>query len=805
MAKRRRCRYQFSTVRPSGEDAANRAWTLELLAESEPGRRNRRSIDGVLVAAAAAIVGLTAVIARSASAEDDAVGQALVTVFGWAEAVWRVALVAALVLAVGVVGDVVFRRRRDLARDLAIALLLLAGVASVLGRVVDADWLPIEVDPFASWGFPELRLAVAVAVLTIAGPELVQPVRKLVILLVPLAALGTVALGASSPSDALGGLALGLGAGALVRLTFGSAAGVPPVERVRAALEALGVDATDLRIAVRQRVGTAEYFARDADGNDLKVRVLGRDAQDTQRLARRWRLLAYRDPPRSAPIGRLEQVEHEALATLMAAQAGARVPEVMTAGLGPDGDALLVTRQPDAAPLEETAADRVGDETLADLWRQAALLHHAGISHGRFNASNVIAGEEGPMLVDLSAATLGAPRSALDIDTAELLVACTVLVGPERTLGKAVEAGWGDALAQVLPYLQPAALTPHLRELAREHEVALKKLRADVAEATGTEQPETAPLRRIRPRDVAMTLALIFSAYLLISKLAEIGFGTIADELRGATVAWVVVALLLVQFTFIPSGISVRGGVVTPLPLLPCVVLQAAIKFINLTVPSSAGRIGLNLRVLQRMGAPREEAIVGGAVDDASNKLVKASLLLLTLPLVRGNVDTAKFTVGGPDRRLLLAIGVGLAVGAVILLAAPTVRARVTGGARRALSALWSVMRTRRKRVEVFGGALVGELLTALALGANSLAYGEVLHMWQLVFVVTSASLISSAIPVPGGIGAAEAALSTGLIAMGIASSTAFAIALTQRLCTFYLPPIWGYLSLRWLTRQGYV
>ena len=127
MAKRRCGEYQFSTVRPSGEDAANRAWTLQLLAESEPGRRNRRSIDGVLVAAAAAIVGLTAVIARSASAEDDAVGQALVTVFGWAEAVWRVTLVAALVLAVGVVGDAVFRRRRDLARDLAIALLLLAG------------------------------------------------------------------------------------------------------------------------------------------------------------------------------------------------------------------------------------------------------------------------------------------------------------------------------------------------------------------------------------------------------------------------------------------------------------------------------------------------------------------------------------------------------------------------------------------------------------------------------------------------------------------------------------------------------
>ena len=78
------------------------------------------------------------------------------------------------------------------------------------------------------------------------------------------------------------------------------------------------------------------------------------------------------------------------------------------------------------------------------------------------------------MLVDLSAATLGAPQSALDMDLAELLVSCCVLVGPERALRQAVDAGWSDAIARVLPYLQRAALTPHLRDLARTHEVDLK-------------------------------------------------------------------------------------------------------------------------------------------------------------------------------------------------------------------------------------------------------------------------------------------------------------------------------------------
>ena len=85
------------------------------------------------------------------------------------------------------------------------------------------------------------------------------------------------------------------------------------------------------------------------------------------------------------------------------------------------------------------------------------------------------------------------------------------------------------------------------------------------------------------------------------------------------------------------------------------------------------------------------------------------------------------------------------------------------------------------------------------------MAYGVHLNVAQLIFINTSASVLSSIVPVPGGIGAAEAALSAGLIAMGVDESTAFAVALTQRLCTFYLPPIWGYFSLNWLGRKGYV
>ncbi len=785
--------------------AANRSWNVGLLTKTEPGRRNRRTVDSVVLLLAALVLGLSAVIAASAPEHDEDVAHALTTVLGWASGLWQATFVALLVLAFAVVLDVLYRRRWDLARDVLVACLSTAGAAAVLGGVVESDWLPIEAHVLARWSYPELRLALATTALVVVGPELVRSVRVLATWLVPLAALGMTGFGGALPSSVVGALALGIGMGALVRLIFGTAAGVPPTADIERALASLGVDVDDLQPSPRQHMGAAEYLGHHSQGRPLRVRVLGKDAQDTQRLARRWRSLAYRDPPRSVVIGRLEQVEHEALATLLAARAGVRVPKVVTAALGPDGDALLATEQPDLEPLETSPPEDVSDETLASLWDEVARLHTAGISHGRLNAGNVLVLPEGPMLIDLSAATLGAPASALDIDVAEMLVACTVLVGPERALDQAVKAGWGDAVGRALPYLQRAALTPHLRDLARSHEVGLKDLRTAAAAATGQDAPEIAPLRRVRSQDLLLTAALIFAAYLLITQLAQIGFGTIVDEVSKADPVWIVVALVLAQSTFIGSGVSVRGAVMTPLALLPCVVLQSAIKFVNLTVPSSAGRIGVNIRFLQRMGAPLPQAVAAGAVDDASETIVQVALFLLVIPFVDIQADSSQLHGAGPDGRLIAALAAALVLSVIVVLAVPKLHAKVVPPVRAALSGLWSVARDRHKRLELFGGNVGSELLYALALGATCLAYGVHLNLAELVFINTAASVLSSVIPVPGGIGAAEASLSAGLIAVGVDESTAFAIAITQRLCTFYLPPIWGYLSLKWLSRKGFL
>jgi hypothetical protein len=57
----------------------------------------------------------------------------------------------------------------------------------------------------------------------------------------------------------------------------------------------------------------------------------------------------------------------------------------------------------------------------------------------------------------------------------------------------------------------------------------------------------------------------------------------------------------------------------------------------------------------------------------------------------------------------------------------------------------------------------------------------------------------------PGLLGGSEAALTAGLVALGVPNAAAMSTAIAYRLVTFYLPPIWGSLATRWLKQHQYL
>jgi len=96
-------------------------------------------------------------------------------------------------------------------------------------------------------------------------------------------------------------------------------------------------------------------------------------------------------------------------------------------------------------------------------------------------------------------------------------------------------------------------------------------------------------------------------------------------------------------------------------------------------------------------------------------------------------------------------------------------------------------------------------VLLAIILGMCLKAFGHTATLAQLILVNTFVSLFAGFMPVPGGMGVAEAGYTAGLEAVGIPSAVAMSTAIAFRLVTFYLPPIWGGYAMRWLRRRSFV
>jgi uncharacterized protein (TIRG00374 family) len=152
---------------------------------------------------------------------------------------------------------------------------------------------------------------------------------------------------------------------------------------------------------------------------------------------------------------------------------------------------------------------------------------------------------------------------------------------------------------------------------------------------------------------------------------------------------------------------------------------------------------------------------------------------------------------------VLVVLGVVLVAGAVLLLS-PKLRARVKDVVQSATSAL-RVLRSPSKVVMLFGANLVGQVLFALSISVTLRAFGEQVPLPTLVLINTLVTLFAGLMPVPGGIGVTEAALVWGLTAVGVDDSIALAVAITYRCASFYLPPIWGFVAYRRLTKRGYL
>ena len=776
--------------------------------------RARRPTDVVLVVLAVLVLGLLTLVAPGPGELDRATQQFLTSLpglFGW---FWETAydllfVWAAVLIAVPIVAR---KRTRMLVGELlAVSLTFLFGVAvSALAGVSGADGLRgiAASDPPAR--YPAMRLALAAAVVVAASPHVSRPLRRIGRFVLIAGALASVTLGVALPSGVVAGFAVGLGAAALAHLVLGSPGGRLSLDQVRIALADLGVAAVDLRYAPLSPSGVAVVLGRTADGRSILVKVYGRDAWDGQLLTSLWSSVWNRgETPRVG--GRLQQVEHEAFVTLLAERSGIAVQPVVTAGLAEGRDAMLVIETGDARPLSALGPDDLDDATLRRIWELDAALFRARIAHGELDGDAVVIRPDGtPAVGKLGDATVSATTVALQADRAQLLVATALTVGYRRAVQAAHAELGGDAVAAVLPYLQPAALTWSTRRALSDAGWKLDDLRAHAAEVAGVEVPKLEQLRRVTVASVLMVVVIGLVAWAVISAIANVGIDNLIDEFQAAELAWLVAAIAVVPVVGVPQAFGTIGSCIRPVRFGPVLALQWAIAFIALAVPSSAARIALEIRFFGRIGLSSASAVTVGAIDSVSGFLVEVSLIGLILltgvsTLQLGGADGQKVTFTG---KWLLIGGIALVVLITIVIAIPKLRRIVAGKAaevKQDIGDSLGVFRSPTKVVMIFGGNLAAVLLYAVVLGFCVEAFGHHLALADLILTYAVVTIFAGFMPVPGGMGVAEAGYTAVLVALGLPHTAALSIAMTFRLATYYLPPIWGGFAMGWLRRHEYV
>jgi len=800
-----------------------RRTTIRIFSSASDAPRARRPSDVFLLLGTLIAAALGTVPAPDATALDTAAANLAAAVPGLFGGVWEVAYDVLLIWPVVLLtATVVARSRLRIGRDMVVGLVAtivyLAGFAATTGTDLGAaltDWLDPAGDHAAYLG---VRVAIATALIATAAPHLSQPLRRFGRWILVLGVLATVALGAGALLGTVAGVLLGLAGAATAHLLFGSPGGRLTPSEVADALADLGVQAVDLAPGPLDARGVATMLGRTPEGRPLRIKIFGRDARNGQLIASTWSSLRLRGASPKFGSG-WQQVQAESLVSLYAERGGVPVMPVIAAGVAAEGDAVLVL-DADGRPFDALDADAIDEATVEATWRAFRRMASIGVALGRVDAGSLVLRADGSVAVgDFSDAAMGVEGRGLDADAAQVLVVTALLVGREPAVDVAARVLGPEALERALPYLQRAAMDPAVAHEVKRRGWDLDDLRLLAEQETGSAPPDLEQLRRVTWGSILKLAILGLIAYTLVSAIADVGLSNIVDEFRSAGTTEVILALAISPFVAFPQAVSTRGATLAPVGFFPVLMLQYGIQFIALAVPSSAARVALEVRFFERVGVKAAGAVSIGVIDSVVGFAVQLTLIILIT--VSGLASLHLFGSGGSssgsgsgqaiDWRaivigvvlLLLAVGVALAI--------PRVRRfgrRFLDGLRQGAAdgrdAL-RVLRHPRKLGALLAGNLGTQVLQAIILGVCLAAFGRSASFAELILVNTFVCLFAGFMPVPGGVGVFEAAMTAGLIAIGVPQAAAASTALLYRLVTFYIPPAWGGFAMKWMRANRYL
>jgi uncharacterized membrane protein YbhN (UPF0104 family)/tRNA A-37 threonylcarbamoyl transferase component Bud32 len=603
---------------------------------------------------------------------------------------------------------------------------------------------------------------------------------------------------------------IGSAIGSGLRYALGTISGRPAASDIAAALTT-----PEHRIVAIRRAGNGgsevrKYAATLASGKVLDVTVFDRDQQAADAFYRLYRRVRVRASiSRSAPLTLEGAVERQALLIYATEDAGIRTPRLhAVTRVGPDA-AALATDHLEGSTLADSGSATTDDQ-LRHVWDTVLQLHKHRVTHRALTADRIMFaprtderhGGDGVVLLDPGNGDVAASDLQARIDLAQLLAQTALVVGADRAADIAIEKVARDELPGLVPLLQPVALFRSTRSELRGRKSLLTAVRKRLTEAAPEHEVQPVQLERIRPRAVITLIAGVFAAYLLAGQLADVSPSNLLAR-ANANLGWAFVALALSACTYVGATWALSGFVLERLNPLRTLLVQIAGSFVILVTPAAVGGVALNVRYLRRAKLSAADAAASVGVSQVISLLIYIVLVLISVAIT-GQSHAANALK--PHRWEYIALGVVAGI-VLIVLAFPAGRkqvfSRVGSIADQVVPRLLDVAQRRAKLMEGIGGALLTSVAYILCLAASVRAMGvSYVPIASIAVVYLTGNAVGSIVPIPGGIGAIETAMSLGLTAAGVRGGTAIAAVVLYRTVTFWLPAPAGWAAFNYLQRK---
>lgn len=551
----------------------------------------------------------------------------------------------------------------------------------------------------------------------------------------------------------------------------------------------------------RQRV----YALTTAEGPRLDVVVLDGDRQVIGLLSGLWESIRMRGIEGQFARSLRAVAERAALTTYAAESAGVRVPRLRGMASAEDSMLLIQEHAAGTVPWADLETEQITDGLLAELWRQIMRAHEHGLSHRQLTDDTVLVklddhGRPKVWLTGWESGMVASSELSRRLDLAQILALMALRVGAERAVHSATLAGID--VASIGPLVQTPTLPASTRAQVRTNRQVLKQLRTELANQLPDADIEPLQLARFTPKRIIMSALTVVA---LIVVMTSVGLDDLRDAVEQANPWWIAIAFGLGVVAWLGAAIALMAFAPTKVRLRDAFLVQVASSFVTLAAPAGIGPAVLNMRLLTTRKVTTSLAMATVTLVQVTQVAVTVVILLC---MVVATGDTSVMQSLPSSTVLVTVVSVALAV--VVLLLVPRIRRWLAAKTLPTFSKIWPrlseiISQPRRILLGLLGNVTI-TLGYILAFDAALTAFGLEVSLVDAAIVYLVGNTVGAAVPTPGGVGAIEFALITGLTTTaGVPASVATSAVILFRVVTYWGRIPFGWLAMQRIQRQGLI